>query len=341
MAQTQGAKIAMVVSGYFFVSISMVFVNKMLMSSPDSTIPAPLFVTAFQCLCTVVICYALGELGKRANPGTFLAQFPPFEYDFAIGLKVMKLSVMFVGMITFNNLCLKYVEVSFYNVARSLTICFNVMFSLTILHQRTSQKVMGCLAIVVFGFWMGTEGEVNFSLVGTLFGVSASCFVSLNSIYTKRVSGLVDNNKWRLAAYNNVNACMLFLPLMILQGEVHVVMTHLDTLFTLKFWFLMCVGGVFGFMIGIMSILQIQVTSPLTHNISGTAKAAVQSIMALYIFGNATTAQNLLGIAFVLGGSLLYSYVRRQEMAAAREAAERATEAELAPMVEEGKGPKH
>lgn len=36
-------------------------------------------------------------------------------------------------MVTFNNLCLKYVEVSFYNVARSLTIVFNVGLSFTIL----------------------------------------------------------------------------------------------------------------------------------------------------------------------------------------------------------------
>ena len=78
-------------------------------------------------------------------------------------------------------------------------------------------------------------------------------------------------------------------------------------------------------------------TSPLTHNISGTAKAAVQSVLAFYIFKNPTTAANMAGIALVLGGSLAYSYVRRQEMAAARaiRESERATEAELAPMVDD------
>lgn len=163
---------------------------------------------------------------------------------------------------SFNNLCLKYVEVSFYNVARSLTIVFNVMFSQLILGEQTSRKVMGCLVVVCLGFYLGTEGEVNFSLIGTLFGVSASCFVSLNSIYTKRVSGAVQNNKWKLAAYNNINACILFVPLMILQGEVRVILASWDIFTTMNFWFLMTVGGVFGFMIGIMSILQIQVRVP-------------------------------------------------------------------------------
>jgi GDP-fucose transporter C1 len=55
------------------------------------------------------------------------------RYTKAVARKVGVLSLVFVGMVTFNNLCLKYVEVSFYNVARSLTIVFNVMLSFTIL----------------------------------------------------------------------------------------------------------------------------------------------------------------------------------------------------------------
>lgn len=331
----------MVVAGYFFVSITMVFTNKLLMSSKELTIPAPLFVTWFQCLVTVGICYVLGEIGRKAPAGSFFAQFPPLEYRLPIALKIMKLSAVFVGMITFNNLCLKYVEVSFYNVARSLTICFNVAFSLLILGEATSREVMMCLAVVVLGFYLGTEGEVNFSFTGTVFGVFASCFVSLNSIFTKSVSGAVDGNKWKLAAYNNINACILFIPLSVVMGEPDIIMQYSSVMAIPKFWLLMMVGGVFGFGIGIMSILQIQVTSPLTHNISGTAKAAVQSVIAFYVFGNATTAANVAGIAIVLGGSLAYSYIRRQEMARARaqlEAdSEKATAMELAPMVEEGR----
>lgn len=101
MARSQATLIAMVVAGYFAISISMVFVNKRLMSSPGATIPAPLFVTWYQCVVTVGICYILGKLGQKAAPGTFLSQFPPVEYDIATGLKVMKLSAMFVGMITY------------------------------------------------------------------------------------------------------------------------------------------------------------------------------------------------------------------------------------------------
>ena len=49
-----------------------------------------------------------------------------------------------------------------------------------------------------------------------------------------------------------------------------------DKLFSSFFWFSMSVTGVMGFAIGLVTVMQVKATSPLTHNISGTAKAAVQ-----------------------------------------------------------------
>jgi solute carrier family 35 (GDP-fucose transporter), member C1 len=74
--RAQELRIAAVVASYFVISIALVFVNKVLLTEGTS-IPAPLFVTWFQCVVTVGICWACGEMGKKARPGTFFAQFPP------------------------------------------------------------------------------------------------------------------------------------------------------------------------------------------------------------------------------------------------------------------------
>jgi len=135
----------------------------------------------------------------------------------------MPLSVVFVGMITLNNICLKYVEVSFYNVARSLSIVFNVIFTYLLLGKQTSFLTCSTLFVVIFGFYIGIEGEINFSLIGTLSGVLSSVFVSLNSIYTSKVLPKVDNDKSLLLYYNNFNASVLFIPLIFLfESEVSV-----------------------------------------------------------------------------------------------------------------------
>jgi GDP-fucose transporter C1 len=323
MALSGHSKIAAVVLAYFTISISLVFMNKLLLTE-GASIPAPMFVTWYQCVITAAICYALGTISEGAEKDTFLAQFPKQKYDIPTASRVLPLSVVFVGMITFNNLCLQYVEVSFYNVARSLTIVCNVIFTYAFLGQHTSMNTMICLCVVVLGFFVGADGEVNFNLVGTLFGVTSSIFVSLNSIYTKKVLPVVDQDHWKLSFYNNFNASLLFIPLIFISGEAGVVMEHYELLFSSYFWVLMTMAGVFGFMIGIVVVMQIKLTSPLTHNISGTAKACVQTILALFIWQNETTAKAMLGLGMVLFGSLAYAKVRMTEAKAAKEATKEA-----------------
>lgn len=310
------AQVAAVVASYWVVSISLVFLNKILLTE-GASIPAPLFVTWFQCLVTVAICWVLGELGRNSSPGTFLSQFPQVTFDLATARKLLPLSLVFVGMVTFNNLALLYVEVSFYQVARSLTIVFNVLLTWFMLGESTSMSVMWSLAVVIFGFFLGSAGEVRFSWTGTMYGIASSVFVALNGIYTKKVMPIVDGNQWRLSAYNNINACILFLPLIALT-ELPVILKYSPLLASTYFWSIMTLGGVFGFAIGIVTILQIKFTSPLTHNISGTAKSGAQTLLALWLWGNPTTASNLMGVFLVLAGSGGYTYVRTREMEAAK-----------------------
>lgn len=324
--------VASVVALYWFVSISMVYLNKVLMSSEGISISAPLFVTWYQCVVTAVICWAAGKFSERmqkradvlptradtnetakGHGKSFFSQFPKAEYKPTIGAKVLPLSFVFVGMIGFNNLCLKWVEVSFYNVARSLTIVFNVVLSRLILGSPTSLKTLACLGLVILGFFMGANGEVNFHYLGTVAGVCSSLFVSLNSILTKKVLPAVENDHWKLTFYNNVNAVIMFLPLMAyFEAPVLLEAMHNQFLSPL-FWSAMAIAGFFGFSIGIVTVLQIKATSPLSHNISGTAKAAVQSMMAFYIWKNPATLLGVFGMFVVLGGSLLYTIVKMRE----------------------------
>lgn len=341
--QQRKVVIATVVTCYFVVSISLVFVNKMLMDK-RTAMEAPMFMTWFQCLITTGICWVLGEIGQSAAPGSFFKQFPKFQYKLDVARRLLPLSIVFVGMITFNNLCLKYVEVSFYNVARSLTIVFNVGFTYLLLGQTTSIGTLGCLAVVVLGFFVGTESEVNFSMVGTVFGIVSSVFVSLNTIMTKKVMDVVDGNEWTLCGYNNMNALIMFLPVILITDERSVIMANTHLLFSPSYWTLMVIGGVFGFLIGIVTIMQIKVTSPLTHNISGTAKACVQTVLALLIWRNATNFANVMGILMVLAGSLLYSWVRTREMNSAAAGSKarpaepsKVTEAEAATLLDDAK----
>ncbi|XP_075261384.1 GDP-fucose transporter 1-like isoform X2 [Convolutriloba macropyga] len=302
-----------VVLAYWTVSLSMVFLNKYLLNGDTLQLDAPMFVTWYQCVVTVVICILLRIIAIQIPQ---LVSFPSVTINISTTLQVLPLSLVFVGMIMFNNLCLQYVGVAFYNVGRSLTIVFNVLFSFVILGQKTSLPAILCCAVVVAGFFLGIDQEkesVEISYKGVLCGVLASSCVALNAIFTKRVLPIVDNSVWLLTYYNNINACFLFLPLILMNGEIGTLISFPYIGF-ISFWAAMNFSGVLGISIAYVTGLQIQVTSPLTHNISGTAKACVQTVLACLFFQQSKSYLWWLSNGMALVGTGGYTRVKQLEM---------------------------
>ncbi|XP_012267187.2 GDP-fucose transporter 1 isoform X1 [Athalia rosae] len=311
---SQYINIAAVVTTYWIVSILTVFVNKALLSSDDIDLDAPLFVTWFQCVVSAVICTTLSKLAQWYPEQIKFPKGHPYCKD--VIKKVLPLSVLFTFMIASNNLCLKYVGVAFYYVGRSLTTVFNVILSYSILGQKTSFGCIACCGIIIGGFWLGVDQENvagSLSIMGTVFGILGSLSLSLYSIYTKRVLPLVNQEIWLLSYYNNVYSVFLFIPLMLVSGEFSVVFKY-NKLSEPFFWGAMILGGLCGFAIGFVTALQIKVTSPLTHNISGTAKACAQTVMATYWFNEHKPWLWWTSNFIVLGGSAGYARLKQLDM---------------------------
>ncbi|XP_068627647.1 GDP-fucose transporter 1 [Battus philenor] len=306
-------KIFIVVSCYWIISIATVFVNKTLLSSGSVSLEAPLFITWFQCVVSFSICFTLSKTG--GIPGIF--NFPngsPWKLE--VVRKVIPLSIMFTLMIATNNLCLKYVGVAFYYIGRSLTTVFNVLFSWLLLRQTTSIRCVLCCAAIIFGFYLGVDQESllgSFSLVGTMYGVIGSLMLSLYSIFTKKVLPSVNQEVWLLSYYNNAYSIILFLPLILINGELGVLLDY-KNFHSKYFWMQMLIGGVCGFAIGFVTSLQIKVTSPLTHNISGTAKACAQTVLATQWYSETKNALWWTSNLIVLGSSAMYARFKQIEM---------------------------
>lgn len=110
-----------------------------------------------------------------------------------------------------------------------------------------------------------------------------------------------------------MNSTILFIP-MILIFEMQTIIQNIESFKSFVFWLVMNLAGILGFFIGIVTIAQISLTSPLTHNIAGTAKACVQTIIAVLFLGDRMTFRSILGTGCVLFGTFMYSLVRNYEM---------------------------
>jgi len=78
--------------------------------------------------------------------------------------------------------------------------------------------------------------------------------------------------------------------------------------------------------------MQITYTSPLTHNISGTAKACVQTILALLYYKNPTTTNALIGVFLTIFGSMIYAWVRMNESSTPKPATQSVQTVEYKPL---------
>ena len=171
---------------------------------------------------------------------------------------------------------------------------------------------MAACAVVVVGFAVGARGELQLSVSGLLFGVGSSLAVSLYSILVKQKLALLDHNHWRLLAYNSALAVPIMTPLAAITEWRDAV--HSATLYDPQFWLAMLTAALLGFLISVATFMQINYTSALTNNISGTVKAALQTVLAVLFFGNQVTPLNAAGIVMVIGGSAWYSSIKYNEM---------------------------
>jgi len=293
-----------------FVSVSLVFVNKFVLSYSPEVFPFPLFVTWFQLVVQLICTVFLGFFGQ-CFPAYALV--PPFEFKIPLAKQVLPLTLVYVAMLATNNLSLQNVEVSYFQIARSLAVVFQLILSYLFLASvPTGGTIRACL-VVIAGFVIGTGGEVRFSWTGVIYGVISSGFIAGHGILVKKILPKVDNNEWLLLIYNTVMSLVLMFPLVVIYDEWRGVLSFVPQN-PVFHWTVLSVTGFLGFMINIAVFLQIKFTSPLTSVVVGASKSCIQTILSVLIFRNPVSFWNGFGLLLTIIGTFLYSYVRYLKM---------------------------
>jgi len=121
---------------------------------------------------------------------------------------------------SFSNYTLKYVDASFYQVARGLVLPFTVAVSFVVLQTRPSLRILIACSVVTMGFFVGVFLDaIPMSFVGIFFGVASSVITALHSVVIKQSLNVVDGSALLLSWYTNFLSSFIFLPLSLLAGE--------------------------------------------------------------------------------------------------------------------------
>jgi GDP-fucose transporter C1 len=294
---------------YLVAALAMVMANKWVLNSTE----APLFFLFTQLVIAVLLFLA----GHAAN--LFIV---PLHFDKQIvqGL-VPTVSLNVVGL-SFSNYTLKYVDASFYQVARGLVLPFTVCTSLFVLHSRPSLRILLACLLVTMGFFVGVFLDgAKVSVLGVTFGVVSSMITAVHSVVIKRSLDVVKGSALHLSWYTNLYSAIALIPVIFVAGEAPAItalfsetgspttgMSPLNT-----FLWGSAITGVFGFLMSIASLLSIKVTSPITHMVSSAVRGVAGSVLGVWLFNDVVTSGRASSIAIILGGSIYYTWVKHQE----------------------------
>ncbi|KAF8173677.1 hypothetical protein BJ912DRAFT_70283 [Pholiota molesta] len=309
-----------VVVFYLIAALAMVMANKWVLN----TTTTPLFFLWAQLAIAALLFMASDALRLLPDRLTFNVETCRGLIPM-VGLNVVGLS--------FSNYTLKYVDASFYQVARGLILPFTVCTSLLVLHARPSLRILLCCALVTLGFFVGVFLDgTPLSLIGVGFGVASSAITAVHSVVIKQSLSVVGGSALALSWYTNLLSAVVLLPLLLLAGEGKDVaklflgvgeLVQLEGAMTPLATFLWgsLITGIIGFLMSIASLLSIKVTSPITHMVSSAVRGVAASLLGMWLFHDIITTGRASSIAIILLGSVLYTWVKHQESLPAAAAA--------------------
>lgn len=306
-------KVAPIIASYWTVSIYMVFVNKHLLSGSYGDMDLSIFVPWYQSLVAIAFIQFIGLFQKMRKKSL---QIPDVDIQALFQKDMLKMSLTSVIMIVMNNLMLKHIGVASYQVARSFTLVFTIVLSVRMLKQPLTWKVSLACLLIVIGYVIGIDEENNtgtLSIWGIIYGLLASLSAAVCGIYHKRVGSATNIDSLKQAYYRSINGCLLLSPLVYSTGQGGQVLES-NELTSVKFWVFLTVSGALSLAVSWVSILQIRLTSPLTHHISINGRSVAQTIIAILYYKEQKTMWWWCGNLSVVAGVLLYAWLKSYKL---------------------------
>jgi solute carrier family 35 (GDP-fucose transporter), member C1 len=121
---------------------------------------------------------------------------------------------------SFGNYSLRFVDASFYQVARGLLLPFTVLTSYLMLQTRPGLRILLSCSIITFGFFIGVFLDgTQISTLGVLFGITSSLMTAIHAAVMKRGFKVVEGSALSMSWYSNLLSAVLLVPFVIVLGE--------------------------------------------------------------------------------------------------------------------------
>ena len=206
-----------------------------------------------------------------------------------------------------------------------------VLLSWLFLGNKASFGVLQSVVVVCVGFVIGAMSKLTVATLdlGLVMGVLSTFTTALETIIVKRYAPKL--SLLRAVYITSLFGFATFALLAVISGEVDEFATIVHDSKLAAYFGLppsvvgsgpsfnvivgsIIVSGTAYYLVSLAAVLQITVTSPVTHTISTAVRGVLQTLLAVLLLPNeGLTGSQVVSIFFILAGSAAYTWVKEQQ----------------------------
>ncbi|VWU48395.1 GDP-fructose:GMP antiporter, putative [Hepatocystis sp. ex Piliocolobus tephrosceles] len=257
---------------YLISSIAAVFANKHVLMNSSFGLVLLILLQHLSCLIFLFLFKnVLKNFEKKTDSDNENVQDIPFS--FFHGIKQLWLIILTYNFtIIFGNICLKYTNISSFQLSRSMTLPLNFLFSYFFFKQIQFNFLMICSCIIVsIGFFIFSINAVSINYYSVLYGVIAS-IVQATHLNLLKSKLMIYKNKRMLLEYNLMySIIILFIYSLITKDIFEIYKLNGQLIYSITISCLASVGVTFS------SFLCIYYTDNVIFNMFGNLSENVKS----------------------------------------------------------------
>ncbi|KAM3066940.1 hypothetical protein ACMFMF_009990 [Clarireedia jacksonii] len=284
----------------------------------------------------------LSTFGRVASAGSGgIAGGGLFEFDKTVARTVFPLAVIFVVKLILSNLSFAYAQLPIYIMARLGIVPFSLLFSALLGQQKLSAGTISAALTATIMLLLGTmKTNIRAPWESIVAGVFSSIFVALFPVQIQRtykslvaqlvpqgeligtfasssnassdLSGSREENRayWRLLHYTSLLSIIIFIPILLLSGEVGHIARHCYFLDVFWHWLMVLCGGTGSWAVFWSTVALTRATSPITTSFLFIPRAA---FMLPIMAGFKMPAYSFIGIGMCWASCAWFMMSRRKE----------------------------
>jgi len=320
MVATSALRIVMSMGAWYSCSMVTLFLNKSLLTS----MAVPVHYLAIGQMCTTCLLGAIkvygGCDGAAARKGAGLAA--NVDGRTAMSSNAFHRNIFIVGLlrgstVVLGLVALENIAASFTEAIKSSAPLFTVLFAWLILRERTSWRVMLSLVPVMVGLVLTSGTEISFELIGFAAAMATNCIDCVQNVFSKKL--MKSLTPVQLQFYTSAAAVTIQLPLMVYMQWDHLAAAWNGENGAIVPWtaFALFIACVFYHLQSVAAYYCVDSVAPVTMSVANTLKRGMLIVLSIIYFGNEVFVSTYFGMATILSGIGLYTYVRTVESRAA------------------------